>query len=233
MFHKMSNVSDERTVIRQGCRLLFMALLAGVLPGSIDVRAQETPRGGEVVIFRGIVGYWPRVERFQNQLREYGLASRVVFNVERSVVSQQIRRSVARGETNGPSAIVGYSLGGINAIALARDLQEDGIHVPILVLIDPPVVGDIPSNVGHCVNFYKSHPLTDMVPEQIPIMRGVPVRQWSPQTEVVNRNLPTNDLVFGPFYDNHLTIASTDAMQDQIAETIAVAVSDSSAPMRR
>ena len=217
----------------QSHRLFFMVLVVGVLPGSFATQAQEAPRGGEVVIFRGVVGYWPRVERFQSQLREYGLESRVVFNVQRGSVSQEIRRSVARGESAGPSAIVGYSLGGINAIALARDLQADDIEVPILVLIDPPVVSDIPSNVGRCVNLYKTHPLTDLVPEQVPIMRGVPVRRWSPQTEVVNRNLPMNDLVFGLFYDNHLTIASTDAMQDQIAETIGVALSGSSAPMRR
>ena len=219
--------------MRQSHLVLLAVLVVSVPYGSLDARAQEAPRRGEVVIFRGIVGYWPRVERFQGQLREYGLESRVVFNVERGSVSQQIRRSVARGESAGPSAIVGYSLGGMNAIQLARDLQADDIQVPILVLIDPPVVSDIPSNVGRCVNLYKTHPLTDLVPEQVPIMRGVPVRRWSPQTEVVNHNLPMNDLVFGLFYDNHLTIASTDAMQDQIAETIGVALSGSSAPTRR
>ena len=221
----MSNIADQRDVARQGRRLLFVALVFGFLYGSFDARAQETSTRGEVVIFRGIVGYWPRVERFQNQLREYGFSSRVVFNVEQASVSKQIRQSVARGETDGPSAIVGYSLGAMNAISLARDLQADDIHVPILVLIDPPVVTDIPSNVDRCLNLYKTHPVTDLVPDQIPIMRGVPVRRWSPRTEMVNRALGPKDVVFGLFYDNHLTIASTDAVQDQIAKTIALAVS--------
>jgi len=179
------------------------------------------------------MGYWPRVERFQRQLREYGFGSRVVFNVERMGVSKQIRQEAARGRKNGPSAIVGYSLGALSAIQLARDLQADGISVPILVLIDPPVVSDIPSNVDRCVNLYKSHPVTNLIPEQVPVMRGIPVRRWSPQTEMVNYDLGTDDLVFGPLYDNHLTIASTDAVQDSIAETIAAAVSGPIAPMPR
>lgn len=204
---------------------LLLLLVAAVLVGPPNAQAQDQAPRGEVVIFRGIVGYWPRVERFQQQLWQHGFSSRVVFNVQRGSVSEQLRRQITQGEAGGPAVIVGYSLGAMNAIGLARDLQEVNVRVPMLVLIDPPVVGDIPSNVGRCLNVYKSHPVTDLVPEQVPIMRGIPVRRWSPRTEVVNVNLSTKDLLFGPFYDNHLTIASTDEMQDRIAETISVALS--------
>ena len=207
--------------------LLALLLVAGILGGPLHAQAQNQAPRGEVVIFRGIAGYWPRVERFQQQLWQYGFSSRVVFNVQRGSVSEQMRRQVTQGEASGPSVIVGYSLGAMNAIGLARDLQEVNVRVPMLVLIDPPVVGDIPSNVGRCLNVYKSHPVTDLVPEQIPIMRGIPVRRWTPQTDVVNVDLGMKDPLFGPFYDNHLTIASTDKVQDQIVKTIAVALSAS------
>jgi pimeloyl-ACP methyl ester carboxylesterase len=220
--------------------MTLLALLAGVghhgevvVGGPLAAQTPSPPPRGEVVIFRGIVGYWPRVERLEKQLQDYGFSSRVVFNVERGSLAGEIRGRVARGETRGPVAIVGYSLGGINAILLARDLQADNIRVPMMVLVDPPVVSDIPSNVGRCLNLYKSHPVGNLVPEWVPIMRGIPVRKWSSPTEVVNRDLARKDPVFGLLYDNHLTVASTDEVQDQIARAIATGAPASDEPMRR
>jgi hypothetical protein len=56
----------------------------------------------------------------------------------------------------GSIVLVGHSLGGSAAVSMAERLQQAGLHVALIVTIDPVVKTAVPSNVRQLKNFYLS-----------------------------------------------------------------------------
>ena len=56
----------------------------------------------------------------------------------------------------GSIVLVGHSLGGSAAVSMAEQLQRAGLHVALIVTIDPVVKTAVPGNVHRLKNFYLS-----------------------------------------------------------------------------
>jgi len=106
---------------------------------------------------------------------------------------------------DGPLVLIGFSYGADNVIAMARQLQQSGVNVPLLITIDPVTPDRVPTNVGVSCNFYKSNGVLDV----FPFFRGVPLRAEQEQTV----SLTNTDLHDRPDLDSpglgHRTIAAS------------------------
>jgi hypothetical protein len=170
--------------------LLLAASCAGCCtPGPILSASRPN-----VIVFRGMVGYFPNLGEFEDKLLE---AARNT------------------GRLQGPLVVVGYSSGADKAIVLSRSLQERGITVNKLVLLEATSETSIPGNVSECVNIYKPQPWDGV----IPVFRGCPVTAESPATIVSNYNVREyNDGRYD--WDNHFTLTTNPYVQDLIIDEV-------------
>jgi hypothetical protein len=172
-----------------------------------------------VVVLRGIIGYWPFIEPFEKGLCAEGICPTTAFAEGYPQVANEIEEGRRSGRWQGPLVIVGYSSGANCALKLCRDLGGRGITVDKLVLLETSYRDLVPENVRHCVNIYKSQPVTDW----IPIFRGIPLCAESDTTELVNRDIHYEPYAHG-FLNHHLTICANPVVQrmmiDEVLEEI-------------
>lgn len=167
-----------------------------------------------VEVLRGISGYWPGAERFQQQLAARGIGSTVSYcELYPRVAERLIQKH--RQDPCSPIVVVGYSLGANHALRLSRRLQEEGIAVDALVLLETTYEDTVPSNVQCCFNAYKPRFL-----DEIPFMRGIPLQADSPYTQVTNYDLRAHD--DGRYRgENHLTLCADEDVQCLLADVVA------------
>ena len=182
----------------------------------------DAPTAGKVIVFRGLAGYWPGAVHLKRRLRRLGFDSTtVVMSWEECAIADALIANAECGVPQEPIVIVGYSLGASKAIELCRKLDEAGVPVASLVLIECSFYEAIPPNVARCLNIYESRPLTDW----IPVCRGVPLRRESCGTDLENLEVCDDDeLAWAHLTHNHFTIATSREVQDLVIEEIRSAV---------
>jgi pimeloyl-ACP methyl ester carboxylesterase len=136
-------------------------------------------------------------------------------------IVRRVRGEHAAGRARGSLVLVGHSLGGDDQIRVAKLLNDSGIPVDLMILIDANTPPSIPPNVRRCVNIYKSQPLRDA----LPVFRGVRVRAVDPsRTRVENIDLRTSDVAFETGPISHFNITNVKAVQDMALAEIAKVV---------
>ncbi len=198
-----------------------LALMAFVGSTCNDYTTASTPYRpvscGEVVVLKGINGYWPRLDKLCNKLLYCGYSTRVICSCHRSRLAAEICQRVRCGG-RAPSCIIGYSLGATNAIILAEQLQRYGIAVPKLVLLDPLLRRPVPANVCCCVNLSKSHRVVNMM------FPGSVIPCGTPLACCASTRMITYDLVsykrLGLLHDNHFALGGQDAVHDLIVRCV-------------
>ena len=216
-------------------RLGFALLVFAALSGCVDITkshrtaAQLEPMGaaqtgwrrtGHVYCILGWLGIWSRgmdaiAERAQTELGVHALS---LGNPEWRKLAKYIRTEYQAGRLTEPVVLVGHSIGADDQVRVARTLNEAKVPVDLLLLIDPTIPPHIPPNVIHCVNLYKSHPLTDPVPA----FRGVRVIADDPKrTNIENVNLRKTAVDFDAGEINHFNIAKIRGLQDMVLAEIA------------
>ena len=151
---------------------------------------------------------------------ELGVHALSLGNPEWRKLAKYIRTEYQAGRLTEPVVLVGHSIGADDQVRVARALNEAKVPVDLLLLIDPTLPPHVPPNVIHCVNLYKSHPLTDPVPA----FRGVRVIADDPdRTNVENVNLRKTQVDFDTGEINHFNIAKVRGLQDMVLTEIAKA----------
>jgi pimeloyl-ACP methyl ester carboxylesterase len=141
-----------------------------------------------------------------------------------SLANQEWQRLVAyitvehqSGRWYGPLVLVGHSYGCDDQVRVSKRLNEQKIPVDLLILVDPTTPGSIPPNVKRCVDIYKSHPGTDI----LPFFRGIKVRAVDPsRTLVTNIDLRLTDVGFSTRVIDHFNIAKIKGVQDMVLSEI-------------
>lgn len=171
--------------------------------------------GPNVFVLQGTGGYWPCIERFEKSLSDEGICTTVARPEQYPALADDIAQARECGRMRGPIVIVGYSLGAVAAIQLCRHLEDYGIAVDKLVLLESSYDAPLPANVSRCFNIYQSRPKTDW----LPAFRGVPVSAESPATQVVNYDLREEE---GELCcrGNHFTICTNPYVQDVMVDEI-------------
>ena len=174
-----------------------------------------SPTRPNVFILRGTVGYFPCISQLEDKLLDEGVCPTVAYPEAYPKLAERIIAGRNMGRFEGPLVLVGYSVGGDKAIDLACLLNERGITVDKLVLLESSGSKTIPYNVRECFNIYKYQPWSEV----FPLFRGEPVRPESQATTVVNYNL--RDYNDGRFdWDNHFTLSLNPYVQDLIVDEV-------------
>jgi hypothetical protein len=174
-----------------------------------------------VVIVRGTVGYWPDCESFVARLKGQGAQSTVIRGWEVNRTAERIAQARTSGSQAQPLVLLGYSRGANDAIRLARRLQEHGVAVDTLILMETAAQDSVPANVASCLNVYKSSSVAE---EWVPAFRGLPVTVESANTQLVNYNLRFHDEGAEGNVIERFTVCQNAAVQAMIAERVALAL---------
>ncbi len=204
---------------------LLIGLLAGVGCSSapIDYSQAKADKPGSTFL---ILGLWNVFSKglldVTNELNEEGHHARTISGSQWRDIGDRIIKADRAGELRRPLVLGGHSLGADKALKLAAKLQDAGITVDYIVLLDatnPPMV---PGNVKQCHNIFLSHPKTDW----IPAFRGIPVETENPETELINFDVRSAEA--GPLSDidfNHFDIESDPDIQALMVDLIRAQVS--------
>jgi len=173
---------------------------------------------GDVYLLKGLFNIFSLgMDDIGENLQKKGLKAGVYAGPSWRSLAGQIVEIRAQAEQDALLVISGHSYGADDAIRLARALNQHGVVVDALVLVDPTTPPKIPVNVRRCINIYRSQPATDWMPW----LRGVPVEGENQSTLVINRDLRTSGQHEDLLEDvNHFNIEDIPAIQEMVVEEI-------------
>jgi len=173
---------------------------------------------GDVYLLKGLFNIFSLgMDDIGENLQKKGLKAGVYAGPSWRSLAGQIVEIRAQAEQDALLVISGPSYGADDAIRLARALNQHGVVVDALVLVDPTTPPKIPVNVRRCINIYRSQPATDWMPW----LRGVPVEGENQSTLVINRDLRTSGQHEDLLEDvNHFNIEDIPAIQEMVVEEI-------------
>ncbi|WP_237229223.1 hypothetical protein [Rubinisphaera sp. JC750] len=168
-----------------------------------------------VVMVRGVIGYWPNADHLADCIMEQGMSLSIHSPLAAMRNADAIANFVNTHESCPRLNIVAYSLGCDAAIQLCHSLNEYGVTVDRLILIETTFCkAPIPENVRYCVNLYEERGFRD----HFPAFRGVPQRASCPSTTLVNKELSTTDLPERRV--THFNIASKEATHEFVLKQL-------------
>lgn len=201
-----------------GSLFLGVLLSTGCTTPPIDYSQAKPDKPGSTFM---ILGLWNIFSKglldVTNELNDEGYYARTLSGYAWDDIGDHIIEVHKAGELRRPLILGGHSLGADKSLKLAAKLQEAGIVVDYVVLLDatnPPLV---PANVARCHNIYLSQPATDW----FPAFRGIPVKTQSDKTELINFDLRSVET--GPLSEinfNHFDIESDPGIQAFMVELI-------------
>jgi pimeloyl-ACP methyl ester carboxylesterase len=212
-----------------------MALNAGCGAPPTPVAADSAPRQRvsnspeRVYLLRGLWDFFSfGLDVLAEKLVAQGVDARAVTGPNWPRHADAIVAGYADGSDTRPLTLVGHSYGSDDAIRLARALNEQGIPVKLLYLLDATDPAPIPPNVDRCVHLYMPNALGQGVPDMFP---GNPVvaEIGNDHTRIVN--IVFNEEQFGSAVHgvDHFNIEESAFVHDLvIAEVLGEDVADES-----
>jgi hypothetical protein len=173
------------------------------LAKTVEVASVDThPRLGHVYCMRGWLGIFSTgmdalAEEIDKEVPAVSVADEEWHHEAHFLVAEH-----DAGRLQPPLVLLGHSWGADDQIRVAQYLKEHNIRVDLLITIDPVTPPVIPDNVDRCVNIFKSHPVTDVVP----LWRGVDIDSKATPVPVMNYNLRTDNLGFNTDDIDHINI---------------------------
>jgi hypothetical protein len=171
----------------------------------------DGPTAGEVHTMRGGLGIF---SIGMNQLRDtvasrYHVPAYSTMWYNAGDVSRFIIREYYQQKHPRPIILVGHSLGANEQIKVARNLNDAGVPVALLVTVDAVSQTIIPPNVQYVLNIYK--------PGFVPMFSGLRLRAVDPEkTHIENVNIVT----LKGAQVNHFTIDKDPLVQEIILKQI-------------
>lgn len=128
--------------------IAFFAILASCQSGHKETGTTSS----DVYFFRGLMGlkYSTGLDTLADRLQRHGHKVRVLSHTNRHNVFWEIINSGRKRV-----ALIGHSMGGKTAVALAADLAKEGVQVCLLATIDPVGNGIVSRNVRVAMNWHQ------------------------------------------------------------------------------
>ncbi|MBI3865714.1 MAG: hypothetical protein HY290_27895 [Planctomycetia bacterium] len=190
--------------------------------------AAKTPSGvSNVIVVHSSAGYWPGCKDFVANLAVRGAPATIIHGWEVNRTADRIVAAREAGTENRPLVLIGYSRGANDAVRLTRRLQESGVKVNKLVLMETAVNQSIPANVESCLNIYQTSDMT----EWLPAFRGLPVTVESPDTQLTNYNLRFHDEGVARADLNHFTVCRNYAVLGMISDQVTATLEPRAEPL--
>ena len=175
-----------------------LALLFGAawLPGCAGPQAGDGGRFAGVArtadspvrveLLRGLWDFFSLgLDSLAQELRDQGIDALARTGPRWPTWSAPILAGIKDGSDTRPLILVGHSYGSDDAVRMARFLNERGIAVKLLYLIDSTNPPPIPANVDRCIHLYMPNEFGRGVPQIFP---GNPVvaEQGNDHTQIIN-----------------------------------------------
>ncbi len=180
---------------------------------------QAHARAGKVFCGRGWLGIFSTgmmtlADRINT---DEGITAVSTADMEYPRLQEWLVSEYKKGNINEPLVLLGHSWGADDMIRVSQRLQQEGINVDLLVLIDPVTPPLVPTNVKRVYCVYKSHPETDA----LPFWRGVPAAVKDPNaTTLENIDLRTAKVDFDTTPISHPYVDKNQGVQDMCIEEI-------------
>jgi hypothetical protein len=187
-----------------------LALSVCLLANGTAAAASRT----HVYLLRGIFGVSVGLDALAVKLERLGIPASVHNHGDGSSIAAEAARDYKSGRIRS-IILIGHSLGAGAVIGVARDLNEAGVPVTLLIALDPVSSASVPPNVRQAVDFYESG-------------WGVPVGK-DPGFHGAFRNVD----VSGDPGMSHMAIQSSDKMHARIISSVRAAVGAGSATASR
>jgi pimeloyl-ACP methyl ester carboxylesterase len=142
-------------VVTRGLALVVCAFLAWPDHGYGRSRAHTaSPSGGgsHLYVLLGLGNNSPGLSEFGSSIARRGIPTTIRNYGEWPALAQEAIQQYQSGRLRS-IMIVGHSLGGSAAAAMAAELGRAGIPVQLVVMLDPVGGSQVPSNVRRSVNF--------------------------------------------------------------------------------
>ena len=134
--------------------LLSIIMMVSML--SPSVAAPASPAHKKVYLLRGLTNILsPGIDQLADELQKRNVDATIANHAfSDSLVSEAIDGCKSGRFTS--IVLVGHSLGARAAVSMAEQMQAAGLHVALVITIDPVVKAVVPSNVHVLRNFYLS-----------------------------------------------------------------------------
>lgn len=186
---------------------LAIALVLTVV-AAFPARSADSPN---VYFFRGFLNIWSTgFDQMAEELRARGIKVRVLGHTSTGTARREILAGgTSRRPGTRPLVLVGHSLGGNAAMALAKSLTGENVSVNLVMTLDPTRSGPLSTNVRRYVNYnFSGSPLRAGV--------GVPASVTRRVTNINVRNhAATADEQFG-----HFSMTTNRKLMDEIIRHI-------------
>ena len=184
----------------------FLIILVAIGASSATFAGQEKPGTQEkVYLLRGLTNVLsPGIDQLANDLRNKNISATVTNHLFWNSLAAEAIQDCRSGHVNS-IVLVGHSLGASAAVSMAEQLQQAGIHVALIVTLDPVTKTSVPGNVHLLENFYLSSGL------------GVPVERGE-HFHGLLRNVDMAHTELG-----HLSVTTAPTIQKQVMNDIMAA----------
>src|SRR5579872_364045 len=153
------------TFFRAIARFTIGLLSALVLTIDVSPAAVAAPTAGhkKVYLLRGLTNILsPGIDQLSDELQKRGIDATIANHTFSDSLASDAIDGCKSGRINSV-ILVGHSLGARAAVAMAELLQAGGVHVALIITIDPIVKAVVPNNVRLVKNFYLSSGVGTMV----------------------------------------------------------------------
>ncbi len=191
----------------------------GALAKTIGPATAAYPRVGHVYCMRGWLGIFSTgMDALAQEIdSKVGVPAVSVADEEWRRLKGWLIEERQHGEIQEPLVLLGHSWGADDMIRVAAELQQKGISVDLLVLIDPVTPPLVPTNVKRVYCVYKSHPISDAAPW----WRGVSASVVDPKaTPIQNIDLRTADVGFDTSSVGHINIEKSADVHKMVMDQI-------------
>ncbi len=155
-----------------------------LLCNAASAARQTAPRPGKIIVIRGAFTVFSLgLNELGEKLSQRGLDVDVVADISASSAVDQVIEEYRRHKNIGPIVFIGHSRGAELGPREARRLQQYGIPVKLIVMVDAVHETSIPSNVERCVNLYHNNSLG--------VLHGMPAHAQSKRTKLYNTDIAT------------------------------------------
>jgi hypothetical protein len=145
--------------LRAISRFAIKCLLVAVMAASAWSAAGAAAGPGmhkKVYLLRGLTNVLsPGLDQLNEDLRRRNVDVTIANHAFSDSLASEAIEGCKSGRI-GSIVLVGHSLGGSAAVSMAEQLQRAGLHVALIVTIDPVVKTAVPGNVHRLKNFYLS-----------------------------------------------------------------------------
>jgi len=144
-----------RAISLQLLKCLFAVLMMiGIL--SPSVAAHASPGHKKVYLLRGLTNILsPGIDQLADELQKRNIDATIANHAFSDALASEAIEGCKSGQFSSV-VLVGHSLGARAAVSMAEQMQAAGLHVALIVTIDPVVKAVVPNNVRLLKNFYLS-----------------------------------------------------------------------------